>query len=181
MGNWGVRHNTGVNSGIGCTGGIRAISSIRYSSSSRSTSKTTLSMASTTPEISAAGKLAASVNLTVIAMSDSCGICYLRMWPNGDMVLPTNAVPWASLKKQLRDVQCAQSISRLLEIASLVVCLNHGGQRGASKVSKQSRPVWDQPLVLPWSRQSDSNRRPADYKSAALPTELCRLFPRRIG
>jgi hypothetical protein len=24
------------------------------------------------------------------------------------------------------------------------------------------------------SRQSDSNRRPADYKSAALPTELCR-------
>jgi hypothetical protein len=27
------------------------------------------------------------------------------------------------------------------------------------------------------SRQSDSNRRPADYKSAALPTELCRRFP----
>src|SRR5207253_10145203 len=27
---------------------------------------------------------------------------------------------------------------------------------------------------LSWSRQSDSNRRPADYKSAALPTELCR-------
>ena len=25
-----------------------------------------------------------------------------------------------------------------------------------------------------WSRQSDSNRRPADYKSAALPAELCR-------
>src|SRR5215813_2236250 len=25
-----------------------------------------------------------------------------------------------------------------------------------------------------WSRQTDSNRRPADYKSAALPTELCR-------
>ena len=24
------------------------------------------------------------------------------------------------------------------------------------------------------SRQTDSNRRPADYKSAALPTELCR-------
>src|SRR5215831_16629280 len=29
------------------------------------------------------------------------------------------------------------------------------------------------------SRQSDSNRRPADYKSAALPTELCRRFPIR--
>src|SRR5438477_3876882 len=28
--------------------------------------------------------------------------------------------------------------------------------------------------VLRGSRQSDSNRRPADYKSAALPTELCR-------
>src|SRR6266404_4706519 len=27
---------------------------------------------------------------------------------------------------------------------------------------------------LKWSRQTDSNRRPADYKSAALPTELCR-------
>jgi hypothetical protein len=27
---------------------------------------------------------------------------------------------------------------------------------------------------LGWSRQSDSNRRPADYKSAALPTELYR-------
>ncbi len=27
---------------------------------------------------------------------------------------------------------------------------------------------------LSWSRQTDSNRRPADYKSAALPTELCR-------
>jgi hypothetical protein len=26
------------------------------------------------------------------------------------------------------------------------------------------------------SRQSDSNRRPADYKSAALPAELCRQF-----
>src|SRR6266545_7510174 len=26
------------------------------------------------------------------------------------------------------------------------------------------------------SRQSDSNRRPADYKSAALPAELCRRF-----
>ena len=25
-----------------------------------------------------------------------------------------------------------------------------------------------------WSRQTDSNPRPADYKSAALPTELCR-------
>src|SRR5437764_12151221 len=31
------------------------------------------------------------------------------------------------------------------------------------------------------SRQTDSNRRPADYKSAALPTELCRHFPRKIA
>src|SRR5207248_7870017 len=29
------------------------------------------------------------------------------------------------------------------------------------------------------SRQTDSNRRPADYKSAALPTELCRQRKRR--
>src|SRR5438876_10504837 len=28
--------------------------------------------------------------------------------------------------------------------------------------------------ILLLSRQSDSNRRPADYKSAALPAELCR-------
>src|SRR5262245_15160095 len=27
-----------------------------------------------------------------------------------------------------------------------------------------------------WSRQSHSNRRPADYKSAALPAEICRLL-----
>ncbi len=26
-----------------------------------------------------------------------------------------------------------------------------------------------------WSRQSDLNQRPTDYKSVALPTELCRL------
>ena len=32
------------------------------------------------------------------------------------------------------------------------------------------RPV----IAFNWSRQTDSNRRPADYKSAALPTELCR-------
>jgi hypothetical protein len=30
------------------------------------------------------------------------------------------------------------------------------------------------------SRQSDSNRRPADYKSAALPAELCRLLRGKI-
>ena len=30
------------------------------------------------------------------------------------------------------------------------------------------------------SRQSDSNRRPADYKSAALPAELCRHLPGKI-
>jgi hypothetical protein len=29
--------------------------------------------------------------------------------------------------------------------------------------------------LFEWSRRSDSNRRPADYKSAALPTELSRL------
>src|SRR5437899_12680394 len=31
------------------------------------------------------------------------------------------------------------------------------------------------------SRQTDSNRRPADYKSAALPTELCRHLPRKTS
>src|SRR5436190_10313790 len=30
------------------------------------------------------------------------------------------------------------------------------------------------------SRQSDSNQRPADYKSAALPTELCRRLRGKI-
>jgi hypothetical protein len=34
---------------------------------------------------------------------------------------------------------------------------------------------------LKWSRQSDSNRRPADYKSAALPTELCRHLRGKIA
>src|ERR1035437_1503218 len=29
-------------------------------------------------------------------------------------------------------------------------------------------------LLILWSRKSDSNRRPADYESAALPTELLR-------
>ena len=33
--------------------------------------------------------------------------------------------------------------------------------------------------ALQWSRQSDSNRRPADYKSAALPTELYRRYLRK--
>ena len=28
-----------------------------------------------------------------------------------------------------------------------------------------------------WSPQTDSNHRPADYKSAALPTELCGQYP----
>ena len=32
--------------------------------------------------------------------------------------------------------------------------------------------------ILRWSRQTDSNRRPADYKSAALPAELCRRWKR---
>ena len=31
-------------------------------------------------------------------------------------------------------------------------------------------------VFLCWSRLSDSNRRPADYKSTALPTELSRRF-----
>src|SRR5213078_5028942 len=34
---------------------------------------------------------------------------------------------------------------------------------------------------LLWSRQSDSNRRPADYKSAALPAELCRHLRGKIS
>ena len=31
-----------------------------------------------------------------------------------------------------------------------------------------------------WSRQTDSNPRPADYKSAALPTELCRRLKQNM-
>src|SRR5216117_2850355 len=46
--------------------------------------------------------------------------------------------------------------------------------KSVQEVSKQdflqSRKTGD----LRGSRQSDSNRRPADYKSAALPAELCR-------
>jgi hypothetical protein len=37
------------------------------------------------------------------------------------------------------------------------------------------------PLNLLWSRESDSNRRPADYESAALPTELSRLIYKTIS
>ena len=65
------------------------------------------------------------------------------------------------------------------EISLLVTfCLPvfHGSQntKSVQEVSKQK--IW-RPLRKPifiWSRQSDSNRRPADYKSAALPAELCR-------
>jgi hypothetical protein len=44
--------------------------------------------------------------------------------------------------------------------------------------SSRVRAAWirriDEHRIARASRQSDSNRRPADYKSAALPTELCR-------
>jgi hypothetical protein len=47
--------------------------------------------------------------------------------------------------------------------------------------SAQANPVaWNLTGILLWSRQSDSNRRPADYKSAALPAELCRLLRGKI-
>ena len=35
-------------------------------------------------------------------------------------------------------------------------------------------PSFFSPHIYVWSRWTDSNRRPADYKSAALPTELHR-------
>ena len=34
-------------------------------------------------------------------------------------------------------------------------------------------PDWSRRQAYQWSWRSDLNRRPADYKSAALPTELC--------
>ncbi len=48
-------------------------------------------------------------------------------------------------------------------------------------------PLWNlpqyfnyPPFKIKWSRWTDSNRRPADYKSAALPTELFPLRPIRF-
>ena len=54
----------------------------------------------------------------------------------------------------------------------------------------QNAAIWSVARSLPnlregdaWSRQSGSNRRPADYKSAALPAELYRLLqkPGKVG
>src|ERR1700730_5776026 len=47
-------------------------------------------------------------------------------------------------------------------------------------MSKEIFPTLVEMPVLGESRQSDSNRRPADYKSAALPAELCRHLPGKI-
>ena len=38
----------------------------------------------------------------------------------------------------------------------------------------------DSKLLIYWSRREDLNPRPADYKSAALPTELRRRQPERL-
>jgi hypothetical protein len=50
-------------------------------------------------------------------------------------------------------------------------------QKSTATDAKQ-RPSF--PIGNSMSRQSDSNRRPADYKSAALPAELCRHLPGKI-
>ena len=45
---------------------------------------------------------------------------------------------------------------------------------GNSPIFSFGLSEWSQQSNSVWSRQTDSNPRPADYKSAALPTELCR-------
>src|SRR5438067_9283019 len=47
-------------------------------------------------------------------------------------------------------------------------------KKTVQEVSKAKISCSSQLNVSRRSRQSDSNRRPADYKSAALPAELCR-------
>ena len=47
------------------------------------------------------------------------------------------------------------------------------------KKSSVHRIYYDALRIFVWSRQTDSNPRPADYKSAALPTVLCRHKQRR--
>jgi hypothetical protein len=47
-------------------------------------------------------------------------------------------------------------------------------RESVQEMSKQTLAETRLTLDLRGSRQTDSNRRPADYKSAALPTELCR-------
>src|SRR4030095_1464790 len=53
--------------------------------------------------------------------------------------------------------------------------------KSVQEVSKQPTLEHDSRVDLRGSRQSDSNRRPADYKSAALPTELCRHLRGKIA
>jgi hypothetical protein len=58
-------------------------------------------------------------------------------------------------------------------------------ERASGKDNLRQPPASNSGVAIPesfrgWSRQSDSNRRPADYKSAALPTELCRHLRGKI-
>src|SRR4051794_22520852 len=44
----------------------------------------------------------------------------------------------------------------------------------AKFIERTNDAITSSVFIFDWSRQTDSNRRPADYKSAALPAELCR-------
>ena len=46
--------------------------------------------------------------------------------------------------------------------------------QGTARCCRKKAGASDAKLAPAWSRQTDLNPRPADYKSAALPTELCR-------
>src|SRR5215472_3030386 len=50
------------------------------------------------------------------------------------------------------------------------------GRRVVCRAKHRDRDETQYEAVVSTSRQTDSNRRPADYKSAALPAELCRLW-----
>lgn len=64
---------------------------------------------------------------------------------------------------------------QILKINMLIyICINV--QEGCSAIPhKQRLPEW-KAFVLKWSQLSGSNRRPDDYKSTALPTELSWRF-----
>jgi hypothetical protein len=88
-------------------------------------------------------------------------------------------------QKQLRFFPRCMPVSLFLDLPSVRppncgrVRFAVQNRKSVQEVSKQIVAFWVNPRFT-WSRQSDSNRRPADYKSAALPAELCRRTKTRI-
>ena len=75
-----------------------------------------------------------------------------------------------------------QSILPCTKKTYQMVCLFCGGERWIRTIEGVTRQIYSllplaarQPprILRKWSWQSESNQQPADYKSAALPIELC--------